>query len=336
VRAARLSPGGTPRTPRGRADSAAFPGTPRTPARISALRLPSARIAIVILTLIAVATAFGAVLAPQSPLAIDPGALFQGPSPRHLLGTDYLGRDELSRLLAGTRLSVATALEAVGIGLVLGAPLGIGCVFVGRWFDFAANRVADALMTLPYLFFAVAVTAALGNGLVQAMLPVGLLLAPGYFRITRAATLEFGRAQYVEAATLLGASKPYLIRVHVLRKVLPTITVTTATLTGAALLSVSFLTFLGIGVQPPTPTWGGVLSSDLNYLNLAPWAPFIPGALIAITVGALNALADAFRDRAGAGTLALPELTSPEASAAASTVPGTGGPVTSEEVADAA
>jgi peptide/nickel transport system permease protein len=298
--------------------------------------LPSARVAIGILALIAVATAFGAQLAPRSPLAIDPSALFQGPSPRHLLGTDYLGRDVLSRLLAGTRLSVATAVEAVGIGLVLGAPLGIGCVFIGRWFDFAANRVADAFMTLPNLFFAIAVTAALGNGLVQAMIPVGILLAPYYFRITRAATLEFARAQYVEAAALLGASKAYLIRVHVLRKVFPTIAVTTASLTGAALLSVSFLTFLGIGVQPPTPTWGGVLSSDLNYLNLAPWAPFIPGALIAITVGALNALADAVRDQASAfkdraGARALPELLAAAPSARPATLP-----VASEEAADAA
>jgi peptide/nickel transport system permease protein len=213
----------------------------------------------------------------------------------------------LSRLMAGTRLSVLTALEAVGIGLVIGAPLGVATVFLGRTFDFVANRVGDALMTLPSIFFAVAVTAALGNGLVQAMFPVGILLIPYFFRITRAATIEFARAQYVEAAELLGGSRLHVIRVHVVRKVFPTIAVTTASLTGAALLSVSFLTFLGIGVQPPTPTWGGVLSSDLNYLNLAPWAPFIPGALIAVTVGALNALADAYRDKAGPGTLLLPE-----------------------------
>jgi peptide/nickel transport system permease protein len=111
----------------------------------------------------------------------------------------------------------------------------------------------------------------------------------------------------VEAAELMGGSKLQVIRVHVVRKVFPTIAVTTATVAGVALLSVSFLTFLGIGVQPPAPTWGGVLSSDLNYLNLAPWAPFIPGALIAITVGALNALADAYRDRTGPGTLLAPE-----------------------------
>jgi peptide/nickel transport system permease protein len=287
--------------------------TPRAPgprkgrAGGSVLSLPSARIAVVILLGVLVLTFFGSTLAPQNPLQINSDALFQGPGAAHLLGTDYLGRDVLSRLMAGTRLSVLTALEAVGIGLVLGAPLGVATVFLGRAFDFAANRVADALMTLPSIFFAVAVTAALGNGLVQAMFPVGILLIPGFFRITRAATLEFAGAQYVAAAELLGGSKLHVIRVHVLRKVFPTIAVSTATAVGAALLSVSFLTFLGIGVQPPAPTWGGVLSSDLNYLNLAPWAPFIPGALIAVTVGALNALADAYRDRAGPGTLPLPE-----------------------------
>jgi peptide/nickel transport system permease protein len=272
------------------------------------LRLPSARIAVGVLAVIVILAAFGSTLAPQNPLTINANALFQGPSAHHLLGTDYLGRDVLSRLMAGTRLSVLTALEAVGIGLVLGAIPGIATVFMGRWFDFVVNRVNDALMTFPYIFFVVAVTAALGNGLVQAMIPVGILLAPAFFRVTRAATLEHARAQYVEAADLLGASKVHVIRVHVLRKVLPNIVVTTASMTAAALLAVSFLTFLGIGVQPPTPTWGGILSSDLDYLSQAPWAPFIPGALIAITVGALNALADAIRDRSGAGTLVLTPL----------------------------
>ena len=271
------------------------------------LRLPSARIALVILAVVIFLSIFGSALAPQNPLTINANALFQGPSVHHLLGTDYLGRDVLSRLMAGTRLSVLTAFEAVGIGLVLGAPLGIATVFLGQWFDFAVNRVSDALMTLPYIFFAVAVTAALGNGLVQAMSAVGILLAPGFFRVTRAATLEFASAQYVEAAELLGATKLHVIRVHVVRKVLPTIAVTTAMAAAGALLAVSFFTFLGIGVVPPAPTWGGVLSSDLDYLSQAPWAPFIPGALIAITVGALNALADAFRDRIGPGAIPLPD-----------------------------
>jgi peptide/nickel transport system permease protein len=280
------------------------------------LRQPSAQLALLVLLAVAVITVFGSVLAPQNPLAINSNALFQGPGAHHLLGTDYLGRDVLSRLMAGTRLSVLTALEAVGIGLVLGAVPGVATVFGGRWFDFAANRVADALMTLPSIFFAVAVTAVLGNGLVQAMVPVGILLAPGFFRVTRAAALEHARSQYVEAAELLGASKLHVIRAHVLRKVLPNIAVTTASMMAAALLTVSFLTFLGIGVQPPAPTWGGVLSSDLDYLSQAPWAPFIPGALIAVTVGALNALADVFRDRSSAGSLVVVDPLSPAADVA--------------------
>ncbi len=274
----------------------------------SILRLPSARIAVGVLAVVIFLAIFGSALAPQNPLTINANDLFQGPSLHHLLGTDYLGRDVLSRLMAGTRLSVFTAFEAVAIGFVLGGPLGIATVFLGKWFDFAANRVADALMTLPSIFFAVAVTAALGNGLVQAMFPVGILLSPTFFRVTRAATLEYARAQYVEAAELLGASKLHVIRVHVVRKVLPNLAVLTAQATAGALLAVSFLTFLGIGVQPPAPTWGGILSSDLDYLNLSPWAPFIPGLLIAITVGALNALADAFRDRTGPGTLVVADL----------------------------
>ena len=143
------------------------------------LRLPSAKIAVAILAVVIFLAVFGSLLAPQNPLSINANALYQGPSLHHLLGTDYLGRDVLSRLMAGTRLSVLTAFEAVAIGLVIGAPLGVATVFLGKWFDFAANRVADSLMTLPYIFFVVAVTAALGNGLVQAMCAVGFLLGPG-------------------------------------------------------------------------------------------------------------------------------------------------------------
>src|ERR1700756_3451953 len=135
----------------------------------SVLRMPSVWVALVILAAIGFLTIFGSALAPQNPLAINANALFEGPGRAHLLGTDYLGRDVLSRLMAGTRLSVLTALEGVGIGLVIGAPLGVATVFLGRTFDFIVNRVCDALMTLPYVFFAVAVTAALGNSLVHAM-----------------------------------------------------------------------------------------------------------------------------------------------------------------------
>jgi peptide/nickel transport system permease protein len=272
----------------------------------SVFRLPSTRIAIFILVVVAVMVAFGSTLAPHGSLTQNINDINQAPSLHHLFGTDYLGRDVLSRMMVGTRLSILSALEAVGLGLGLGTIPGVAAVFLGRWFDYAANRIADALMTLPSVIFAISVTAILGNGLVQAMFPIGILLAPSFFRVTRSVTLEYAQAQYVEAAELLGASKGWVIRRHVLRKVFPTIAVTTATVTAAALLTVSFLTFLGIGVEPPTPTWGGILSSDLNYLAQNPWAPFLPGAVIAITVGAVNALADALRDHRPAYQLLTP------------------------------
>jgi peptide/nickel transport system permease protein len=130
---------------------------------------------------------------------------------------------------------------------------------------------------------------------VQAMLAIGVLLAPGFFRVIRSATMHLGRAQYVEAAELLGASTWQLLRVHVVRKVVPTVAVTVASSAAMAMLTVSSLTFLGIGVQPPNPTWGGVLSSDLAYLNQSAWAPLAPIVLIALTVGAFNGLVDSIR-----------------------------------------
>ena len=272
---------------------------------MSRSRRPLIVAALAVLAAVAFLCAFGGLLAPYGPLHQDVNAINQGPTASHPFGTDYLGRDVLSRLMSGTRLSILSTLEAVGIAIGLGTIPGVVAAIVGGWLDWGLSRIVDALMTLPSIILAVAVTAAIGNGLTQAMVPIGVLMAPLFFRVIRAATLEFVHTQYVEAATLLGSSRWRVIRVHVLRKVAPTLAVTTAAAAAYALLSVSFLTFLGIGVQPPTPTWGGVLSSDLNFLAQAPWAPFIPGAFIALTVGALNALADAVRDHVPAHQLAV-------------------------------
>jgi peptide/nickel transport system permease protein len=140
------------------------------------------------------------------------------------------------------------------------------------------------------------------------MVAIGVLISPLFFRITRAASLEYASAQYVEAATLQGASRARVVRVHVLPKLWPTIAVTAASAAASAVLTVSSLTFLGLGVQPPNPTWGGVMSSDLNYLTQTPWAPIAPALLIVVTVAALNALADAVRDTSGASSLVLDDL----------------------------
>ena len=272
-----------------------------------ALRLTSARIALGLILLIAVLAVFGGALAPHDPLAQDTSAVLQGPGGAHWLGTDYLGRDVLSRLMAGTGRSVVGALEAVAIGLVLGVLPGLASLWLGRVYEWVSLRVVDAFMTLPYVVFAVAVTGFFGNSLTAAMTAVGVLIAPLYFRVTRAAALGLTRTQYVEAAELYGASRSRILRRHLWGKVLPTIAVTTAQALAAALLIVSSLAFLGLGVQPPLPTWGELLSSDLDYLAQQPWAPLFPGLLIMLVAGALNALADAVRDAAPDAVTAVPD-----------------------------
>jgi peptide/nickel transport system permease protein len=261
-----------------------------------AWRLRISKAALAVVGLIAILAVFGGQIAPHDPLAQDTNAVLQGPGAAHWLGTDYLGRDVLSRLIAGTGRSVVGALEAVGVGLVLGVLPGLASLWLGRVFEWVSLRIVDALMTLPYVVFAVAVTGVLGNTLTPAMLAVGVLLAPRFFRIARAAALGLTRAQYVEAAELFGASRRWILRVHIWGKVLPTLAVTAAQALAASLLIVSSLAFLGLGVQPPNPTWGELLSTDLQYLAQQPWAPLFPGLIIMITSGALNALADATRD----------------------------------------
>ncbi|GGH41739.1 ABC transporter permease [Microbacterium album] len=266
---------------------------------LSALRTPAGTAAAVVLLVVAVLALFGPVLAPYPPNQQDATAVLQGPSAAHWLGTDYVGRDVLSRILAGSTLSILTAVEAVGIGLLLGVLPGITSVYFGRAYEWLTLRLMDGLLALPFMIFAIAVAALLGNGLHQAMLAVGILLAPGFYRITRSASLNFTNTQYATAAELFGSTTLRTIRVHIWGKIVPVIVVATANAIGGALLIVASLTFLGIGVQPPEPTWGGMLASDLGYLYQRPYGPLIPSLLIMATVGALNWLADAIRDTSG-------------------------------------
>ena len=259
------------------------------------LRIPIARAALAVVLVVIVLAAFGSWLAPVDPLKQSSGIL-AGPGGGHLLGTDYLGRDVLSRLIAGTRLSVIGALEAVVVGLVLGVPTGLASAWMGRVGEWIALRLSETLMTLPFTVFAIAVVGTLGNGLHQAMIAVGVLTSPGFFRVTRAVALGLRTTQYVEAAELMGASRAWVLRRHIWSKVLPNVAVAAAHATGSALLIVASLAFLGIGIVPPTPTWGGMLFSDLGYLQQQAWAPLFPGLLLMLTVGSLNILADCIRE----------------------------------------
>ena len=255
------------------------------------------RVAGFVLLAVLLVSVLGSALAPDDPLAQDVDHTFAPVGTAgHLLGTDYLGRDVLSRLMVGARPSVLGALAMVAVGLVLGALPGVLSAFSGRLAEFGLLRTTDAFMTLPPIVFAIAVAGLFTNGELAAILAVGVLLAPRFFRIARAEALGFAHTQYVEAATLLGASRWWVVRRHVVRKVLPTVAVTTATATGLAVLASASLGFLGLGVAAPDPTWGGMLASDVDYLADDRLAPIWPGLCIALTVWALNVIADGLRD----------------------------------------
>jgi peptide/nickel transport system permease protein len=261
-------------------------------------RLTSGRIAIVLVSIILFLAVFGSLLSPYAPNDTV-GPQLAGPSSRFLLGTDYIGRDVLSRMLTGAGLSVLGALLVAAIALVFGALPGVLSVYLGRVFEWISLRVIDTLIALPFLVFAVAMTALLGNGVFQALFAVGFLLAPVFYRVSRSATLSVANSQYVEAAILSGASTWWVVRKHVWNKVTPPIAISLSTTVGLGLVVISSLTFLSIGVSPPKATWGGILATDLQYIALQPWAPIVPIALILIAVLACNLLADAVRDTAG-------------------------------------
>jgi len=262
------------------------------------LRLQSGRWAVGMLAVLAFLAAFGGLLAPFEPNDTV-GPNLTGPSAEHWLGTDYLGRDVLSRILAGSALSLAGALLVAVLALVIGATPGILSVSLGRPFEWLSLRVVDTLIALPFLVFAVAMTALLGNGVAQALFAVGILLSPVFYRVARTATLSVADSQYVEAAVLAGAGTGWVVRRHVVVKVLPPIAIAFATTVGMGLTVIASLSFLSIGITPPTATWGGVLAADLQFIAVQPEAPLVPVALILVSVLACNLLADAIRDVTG-------------------------------------
>ena len=260
------------------------------------LTRPSAAVALAVLVIVALVVAFGELIAPHDPLAQNTADVLAGPSAAHWLGTDYLGRDILSRLLSGTRLSVLAAAEAVLVALLLGTTAALTAVFGPRPIRWVVERVVDSFMALPFITFAVAIGALLGNSIHAAMVAVGVLAAPTFVRVVRAAVLRTAQSQYVEAARLFGVPVVRIVLTHVLPRIVPVLLVTSASALAASLLVVASLTFLGVGVQPPAPTWGGMLSADLSYLALRPFNPVAPALAIMVTVAALGILADRIRD----------------------------------------
>jgi peptide/nickel transport system permease protein len=247
---------------------------------------------LVVVVLVMIMAVFAPLLAPYDPNDQDLLIRLQEPSGEHWLGTDDFGRDQLSRLIYGARVSIVAALEAVAIGAVVGVTLGMIAGFRAGRFDATVGRVVDVMMALPGFLVAVTVLAVLGPGLTNAMLAVGFLLTPVFFRVARAATQDVREETYIEASRALGCTTRRIVARHVLPNALAPVVVQIAILLGVAITIEASLSFIGLGVQPPTATWGSMLSTANANLSQAPHLVYVPGAMIAITVLAFSLLGD--------------------------------------------
>ncbi|HEV8308439.1 MAG TPA: ABC transporter permease [Methylomirabilota bacterium] len=235
------------------------------------------------------------VLAPHDPVAQIAKPLLP-PGGTYLAGTDEFGRDELSRLIHGARVSLYVGVLAVLIALAVGGTSGIVAGFHGGFVDDAAMRVMDMLLSMPPLVLAIAITAVLGPSLTNVMLAIGIVYSPTFARVARGPTLAVVRLPYIEAARAIGASSLAIVLRHVLPNVAAPILVQATVSLSTAILTEAALSFLGLGTQPPTASWGLMLSASRQYMLIDPWIAVLPGSAIAVTVLGFNLLGDGLRD----------------------------------------
>ena len=251
---------------------------------------------IAVLALLVVAAVLGRALAPYGPNAVDVVGRLQPPSLEHPFGTDELGRDVLSRVLVAARISLVVGLVSVGIALTAGVVLGLVAGFYGRWVDDVVMRLMDMLFAFPAILLAIAILAVLGPGVVNVMIAIGIVYTPIFARITRASVLTVREEVYVRAARSLGVGDLRLLRLHILPNVLAPIIVQTSLSLAFAILSEAALSFLGLGVQPPDPSWGRMLFEGRGFVQQAWWMGVFPGVAIFLTVLSFNVVGDALRD----------------------------------------
>jgi peptide/nickel transport system permease protein len=255
---------------------------------------------LVVLLIIILAAVLAPLLTKFDPTDQDILGRLKGPSGEHWLGTDDLGRDVFSRLLHGSQVSLLAGPLAAGIGIVVGAPLGIIAGYRGRTWDAVSSRFADALMSLPTLILAVAAIAVLGKGVWNAMIAIGIVLAPRFYRIMRASAQRVAREPYIEASRSIGCSEFRIVITHVVPAVIGTLIVQTTLVLGLAMLGEVALSFLGLGVQPPQSSWGAMMATGYQFIRSDPLLIIIPGAATFVTVLAINYLGEGIRQAIGA------------------------------------
>lgn len=254
-----------------------------------------AAMAIAYLALLVVVAFAAPWLSPYSPTAQNVNEMLQEPSAAHWMGTDDLGRDILSRLIHGAPATIYASFLAVSIAILLGVPVGLLAGYFGGWIDDVISRTIDTLLSFPAIVLAIAVTGALGIGLTNGMIAVGIVFAPQLARLARARTLVVRHELYVDAARCFGASTPHILWRHVLPNTVQPVIVQVTLLLAAALLAEASLSFLGLGVQPPNPSWGAMLARAYQTMDVAPEQMYPPGLAILFTALAFNALGESLR-----------------------------------------
>ncbi len=235
-------------------------------------------------------------LTPYDPLAMSPAERLQPPSLRHPLGTDMFGRDVFTRVLFGARISLQTGLVSVAIAVGIGVSLGLVSGFYGGRVDRLLMRFVDLMLTFPGILLALVIIAILGPDLFNAMLAVGISASPTYARVVRASVLAAKGQSYVEAARAVGCRNGRIMLRHILPNALAPIIVLATLGVAGAIVSAAALSYLGLGVRPPTPEWGALLSEGRNYLRVAWWLTAFPGLAIMLAVLAINLVGDGLRD----------------------------------------
>lgn len=254
-------------------------------------------VGLILIILLLTVAALAPLIAPYHP--IDDASIidrYQAPSAEHWLGTDELGRDILSRIIYGARISIQIGVIAVGISAVFGVLLGGISGYLGRWVDMVIMRFIDVLMAFPSILLAIALVAVLGKGLTNAMIAVGIVGVPQFARIVRSTVLSIKEKEFVESARASGVKGPRILFRHVLPNCMAPIIVQATLSVGTAILDAAGLSFLGLGAQAPKPEWGAMLTDGVAALQTAPWVIMFPGLAILLTVLGFNLFGDGLRD----------------------------------------
>jgi peptide/nickel transport system permease protein len=270
-----------------------------TPARRAwrrLLRRRGAMLGLVFVVFFVLLAVFAPYISPHDPMATSWSAVRKAPSAEYWFGTDEIGRDVLSRVVWGARASLMAGLVSVCISMALGAPIGLLAAYVGGWTDGLISRFTDSMLAVPFLILAIALAAFLGPSLTNAMIAIGVSATPIFIRLTRAQVLAVKVEDYIEAARAVGNPHWRIALRHILPNVLPPLIVQSTLAIAAAVIAEASLSFLGLGQQPPAPSWGSMLNTAKNFVDDAPWMAVWPGVSIFLLVLSFNLLGDGLRD----------------------------------------